>query len=290
MHKKFLQTFLAVASLASVAPLAAMNSETNEWSLRQATQKLRIPLAHAASAVYCTNDAETQSSLRILDELGFVSTLGQSDHTSGIRMEVWTDDTEALFAFRGTDNAANGWSDAALYTNICNQFGYQPGIMASAVMKPTRSDMILHPLVTPAKLCLEWADEFWENFDRSIDVHYTGHSLGGFMANTVAELSKKVPTSTIVFNAPGGVQKFIEDDKKFVTGQREKEFWRDTVASIFVSPAKEEHTFRKITINITNDIIGRLGGDDLSRRSLIISGGKGAHSIANLIKDLKKIQ
>lgn len=205
------------------------------------------------------------------------------------RATLWTSDDEAIFAFRGTALPWGLTADAAM---IPNHIPWASGAECAAALAQTGSAYhASHPLVSHVKVSLSWAIEMLDRLDRFKVVHYTGHSLGGFTANSVAELVRKVPTTAVVFNAPGGVQKFIEVDKEFITGQKDKGFWSDVFVPLFVTPEKEKHTFRGMTIHITNnDRIGRLGGDDLNRRSLILRDGSGEHSIASLIKDLNKLK
>lgn len=298
MHKKFLQTFLAVASLASVSPLAAMDSDAKGFTRYVKQQPHLRTFAHASAAVYGDSGESTEASRRVLEKGRWFKVKEMSDWGSGMRMETYESENDVIIAFKGTDwyHLANISSDIGIYWNRIRAGNGRPQTPVATAGLWTAFQMVWAPLVTPVNQCLEWTDVLVESYDRPMRVHVTGHSLGGFMANAVTELANDVPTTSIVYNAPGGVARLIEDEKQRLKPYRDfswnRDFWKPVATLNFGSKA-ESHNFRHMTINVTNDAVGHIGvggiaGDDNSRRSLVINQGLGAHSIASLLNDLDK--
>lgn len=93
----------------------------------------------------------------------------------------------------------------------------------------------------------EWAKDY-ETYD------LTGYSAGGFHA-TMA-LTEKVPEEIIIFNAPGGVEPLRKKREKDFTG-----YW---------SFVREVSRPQAINITRKHGIIGCYGGDDGTRKSMLV--------------------
>jgi hypothetical protein len=123
-------------------------------------------------------------------------------------------------------------------------------------------------LFDSTQTALKNTNKWIESYEAPFKV--TGHSLGGFLTNTVAELSLKAPEDAITFNAPGGVERFITTQKKSITGEYASTLgW---ITNPFATSQETSlHPFRKITKNITRShgMIGRFGGDDATRTSVL---------------------
>lgn len=115
-----------------------------------------------------------------------------------------------------------------------------------------------------------------DGYDRPLKVTYTGHSLGGFIATAVSELSPQQDSSAVTYNAPGGVANFIKENKGSILGETKP--WGTWAKDLFiVSKDSCEHSFRGHTVNLTrsHDIVGRVGGDDATRKSIHVEQYKG---------------
>ena len=156
----------------------------------------------------------------------------------------------------------------------------------------------IYALLTTSQMALkttnEWASEY--------SGHHvlTGHSLGGFVTNTVAELSEKQPQEVWTFNAPGGAERFIRAQKKYIMGEQDDNMtWLKK--SFVLVEENFPHDFRKITKNIgrKSEIISCFGREDASRSSILVEKYSPQcrpmdfqkylmenHSIYNLAKDL----
>jgi len=121
------------------------------------------------------------------------------------------------------------------------------------------------------KEAFEFSEKVIGGYDRPIQVIYTGHSLGGFVADVVSELSSKKGSPTTIFNAPGGVENFIKENKKYIMGG--KDDWATWGKKLFVNVQEDfPHEFQMNAINIARShcLVGRVGGDDATRRSILV--------------------
>lgn len=128
----------------------------------------------------------------------------------------------------------------------------------------------------------------------------TGHSLGGLIVNTVAELSENVPQQVITLNAPGGAGRFITAKKKYIMGEQD-DSWTWVKKTVVRTEEEFHHNFRGLTHNIAreNEMISCFGEDKISRKSILIPDYRDEkcpmsirdypmenHAIYNLAKDL----